>query len=49
MRSSLFGITGYAKVQPRIESSLAGTAISVALMPPLCVIGFLSRSKIREN
>ncbi|MEA5592816.1 TIGR00341 family protein [Rivularia sp. UHCC 0363] len=33
------GISGYAKVQPKIESSLAGTAISVALMPPLCVIG----------
>jgi uncharacterized hydrophobic protein (TIGR00271 family) len=33
------GISGYAKVQPKIESSLAGTAISVALMPPVCVIG----------
>ncbi|MBW4595831.1 MAG: DUF389 domain-containing protein [Brasilonema angustatum HA4187-MV1] len=33
-------ISGYAKVQPKISSSLAGTAIAVALMPPICVIGF---------
>lgn len=33
------GISGYAKVQPKISGSLAGTAIAVALMPPLCVIG----------
>jgi len=33
------GISGYAKVQPRISGSLAGTAIAVALMPPICVIG----------
>lgn len=33
------GISGYAKVQPRISSTLAGTAIAVALMPPVCVIG----------
>lgn len=32
-------ISGYAKVQPKISGSLAGTAISVALMPPICVIG----------
>lgn len=32
-------ISGYAKVQPKISSSLAGTAIAVALMPPVCVIG----------
>jgi uncharacterized hydrophobic protein (TIGR00271 family) len=32
-------ISGYAKVQPKISSSLAGTAIAVALMPPLCVVG----------
>nr|WP_019508723.1 DUF389 domain-containing protein [Pleurocapsa sp. PCC 7319] len=32
-------IAGFAKVEPKITSSLAGTAISVALMPPLCVIG----------
>lgn len=33
------GISGYAKVEPKIAGSLAGTAIAVALMPPLCVIG----------
>lgn len=33
------GISGYAKVQPRLSSTLAGTAIAVALMPPLCVVG----------
>ena len=33
------GISGYAKVQPKISSTLAGTAIAVALMPPLCVVG----------
>ncbi len=32
-------ISGYAKVEPKISSSLAGTAIAVALMPPVCVIG----------
>jgi uncharacterized hydrophobic protein (TIGR00271 family) len=32
-------ISGYAKVQPKISGSLAGTAIAVALMPPICVIG----------
>ncbi|MBD2544237.1 MULTISPECIES: DUF389 domain-containing protein [Planktothricoides] len=32
-------ISGYGKVQPKISSSLAGTAIAVALMPPVCVIG----------
>lgn len=33
------GISGYAKVEPKISESLAGTAIAVALMPPICVIG----------
>ena len=33
------GISGYAKMQPKISESLAGTAIAVALMPPICVIG----------
>lgn len=33
------GISAYAKVEPRISESLAGTAIAVALMPPICVIG----------
>jgi uncharacterized hydrophobic protein (TIGR00271 family) len=32
-------ISGYAKLQPKISGSLAGTAIAVALMPPVCVIG----------
>ncbi len=32
-------ISGYAKLQPKISTSLAGTAIAVALMPPVCVIG----------
>ena len=32
-------ISGLAKVEPKIASSLAGTAIAVALMPPICVIG----------
>lgn len=32
-------ISGYAKVQPKISESLAGTAIAVALMPPVCVMG----------
>jgi uncharacterized hydrophobic protein (TIGR00271 family) len=39
------GISGYAKVQPKISESLAGTAIAVALMPPICVVGLgLSQS-----
>ncbi|MEM8612005.1 MAG: TIGR00341 family protein [Cyanobacteria bacterium P01_H01_bin.105] len=33
------GISGFAKVQPRISNTLSGTAIAVALMPPVCVIG----------
>jgi len=33
------GISGYAKVQPKLAGSLAGTAIAVALMPPICVVG----------
>ncbi|TBR59906.1 hypothetical protein B4U84_03050 [Westiellopsis prolifica IICB1] len=33
------GISGYAKVEPKISESLAGTAIAVALIPPVCVIG----------
>jgi len=32
-------ISGYAKIQPKISGSLAGTAIAVALMPPICVVG----------
>ena len=33
------GISGFAKVEPKVSSTLAGTAIAVALMPPICVIG----------
>ncbi|RAM48023.1 MAG: TIGR00341 family protein [Hapalosiphonaceae cyanobacterium JJU2] len=33
------GISGYAKINSKISESLAGTAIAVALMPPICVIG----------
>ena len=32
------GISGFAKIR-KISDALAGTAISVALMPPLCVVG----------
>lgn len=33
------GISGFAKVQPKLSNTLSGTAIAVALMPPVCVIG----------
>lgn len=33
------GISGFAKVRPGVSDALAGTAIAVALMPPLCVVG----------
>lgn len=33
------GISGYAKIEPKVSASLAGTAIAVALMPPICVVG----------
>ena len=32
-------ISGFAKIRPRIGDALAGTAVAVALMPPLCVVG----------
>lgn len=32
-------IGGYALVQPKVSSTLAGVAIAVALMPPICTIG----------
>jgi len=32
-------ISVFAKVEPKLSSTLAGTAIAVALMPPVCVIG----------
>lgn len=33
------GISAFAKLQPKVSGSVAGTAIAVALMPPICVIG----------
>jgi len=33
------GMSGFAKVRPKVGDALAGTAIAVALMPPLCVVG----------
>ena len=35
------GVAGYARVRPSVASTIAGTAIAVALMPPLCVVGLL--------
>lgn len=32
-------ISGYAKIEPKLAGSVAGTAIAVALMPPVCAIG----------
>nr|WP_082209779.1 DUF389 domain-containing protein [Fischerella sp. PCC 9605] len=41
------GISGYAKIEPKVSGSVAGTAIAVALMPPICVIGLgLSRANL---
>lgn len=33
------GIAGYAKIEQKVSGTVAGTAIAVALMPPICVIG----------
>ena len=33
------GISSFAKVRQGVSDALAGTAIAVALMPPLCVVG----------
>jgi uncharacterized membrane protein len=33
------GISGYAKVEPKVSGSVAGTAIVVALMPRIYAIG----------
>ncbi|MGL5034248.1 MAG: DUF389 domain-containing protein [Microcystaceae cyanobacterium] len=33
------GIGGYGKIESKVSSTIAGTAIAVALMPPVCVIG----------
>ena len=35
-------IATYAKVNPGAVSSMAGTAIAVALVPPVCVMGLMS-------
>lgn len=35
-------VANYAKVNPRTVSSLAGTAIAVALVPPVCTSGLLA-------
>ncbi len=32
-------LAGFAKVDPKLSSTIAGTAIAVALMPPVCVVG----------
>ena len=32
-------IAGFVRVRPALSNTLAGTAIAVALMPPLCVVG----------
>jgi len=41
-------LAGYAKIETKISSSLAGTAIAVALMPPLCVVGlWLAKFELR--
>ncbi|NET35951.1 MAG: DUF389 domain-containing protein [Cyanothece sp. SIO1E1] len=33
------GISGYAKIRPELGDALPGTAIAVALMPPICTVG----------
>jgi len=33
------GISAYAIIEPKVSPTVAGTAIAVALMPPVCVIG----------
>jgi uncharacterized hydrophobic protein (TIGR00271 family) len=35
------GVAGYARLRPSVANTIAGTAIAVALMPPLCVVGLL--------
>ncbi|NEQ42182.1 MAG: TIGR00341 family protein [Leptolyngbya sp. SIOISBB] len=41
-------LAGFAKIEAKISSSLAGTAIAVALMPPLCVVGlWLAQFELR--
>lgn len=39
------GISSFAKIRKGVSDVVAGTAIAVALMPPLCVVGLcLSQS-----
>ena len=33
------GISGYAKIRPEVGDAIPGTAIAVALVPPICVLG----------
>lgn len=33
------GVSGYAKIRPEVGDALPGTAIAVALVPPICVVG----------
>ncbi len=33
------GISGYSKIRPGIGDAIPGTAIAVALVPPICVVG----------
>lgn len=41
------GISSFAKVRRGVSDAIAGTAIAVALMPPLCVVGLcLSQEKL---
>lgn len=32
-------VGGFAKLRPQVSDAVAGTAVAVALMPPLCVVG----------
>lgn len=32
-------LAGVAKIEPKVAGTVAGTAIAVALMPPICVVG----------
>ncbi|MGL5082986.1 MAG: TIGR00341 family protein [Microcoleaceae cyanobacterium] len=44
------GLSGFSKVRSGISDAVAGTAIAVALMPPLCVIGLtLSEGFLSES
>ncbi|GAB4530923.1 MAG: DUF389 domain-containing protein [Pleurocapsa sp.] len=41
------GISAFAKIRRGVSDAIAGTAIAVALMPPLCVVGLcLSQEKL---